>query len=192
LNDNQIIPQLKEGNEMAFKELVDTFQEKVLNTCLGFVPNKHDAEDIVQDVFIEVFRSIGKFRGDSKLSTWIYRISTTKCLEHIRAKKRQKRKSFFQSLIGMHENADRIKVYDFNHPGVLLENQERAKVLYEAIEKLPENQRVAFTLHKLEGLSYQEITEIMETSLSSVESLMFRAKKNLKKSLGDFYKKNML
>ncbi len=192
MNDNQIIPQLKEGNEIAFKELVDTFQEKVLNTCLGFVPNKHDAEDIVQDVFIEVFRSIGKFRGDAKLSTWIYRITTTKCLEHIRSKKRQKRKSFFQSLIGMHENADRIKVYDFNHPGVLLENQERAKILYEAIEKLPENQRVAFTLHKLEGLSYQEITTIMETSLSSVESLMFRAKKNLKKSLGDFYKKNML
>ena len=192
MNDNQIIPKLKEGNETAFKELVDTFQEKVLNTCLGFVPNKHDAEDIVQDVFIEIYRSIDKFRGDSKLSTWIYRITTTKCLEHLRAKKRQKRKSFFQSLIGMHENADRIKAYDFNHPGVLLENQERTKVIYEAIEKLPENQRVAFTLHKIEGLSYQEITKIMEKSLSSLESLMFRAKKNLKKSLGDFYKKNML
>ena len=191
MNDNQIIPQLKEGSETAFKELVDTFQGKVLNTCLGFVPNLHDAEDIVQDVFIEVFRSIDKFRGDSKLSTWIYRITTTKCLEHLRAKKRQKRKSFFQSLIGMHENADRIKAYDFNHPGVLLENQELTKTLYEAIEKLPENQRVAFTLHKIEGLSYQEITEIMKNSLSSVESLMFRAKKNLKKSLGDFYKKNM-
>jgi len=190
LDETQIIPQLKEGDETAFKSLVDTFQEKVLNTCLGFVPNRHDAEDIVQDVFMEVFRSINKFRGDSKLSTWIYRITTTKCLEHIRAKKREKRKSFFQSLIGMHENADRIKAIDYNHPGVLLENKERSKTLFAAIEKLPENQRVAFTLHKIEGLSYREITEIMEMSLSSVESLMFRAKKNLQKTLGGFYKGN--
>ena len=190
MDETQIIPQLKEGNETAFKSLVDTFQEKVLNTCLGFVPNRHDAEDIVQDVFMEVFRSINKFRGDSKLSTWIYRITTTKCLEHIRAKKREKRKSFFQSLIGMHENADRIKAIDYNHPGVLLENKERSKTLFAAIEKLPENQRVAFTLHKIEGLSYREITEIMEMSLSSVESLMFRAKKNLQKTLGGFYKGN--
>jgi len=183
MNETQIIPQLKARDEDAFKQLVDTFQEKVLNTCLGFVPNQHDAEDLVQDVFIEIFRSIDKFRGDSKLSTWIYRITTTKCLEHIRAKKRQKRKSFFQSLIGMHENADRIKAYDFNHPGVLLENKERTKILFEHIDKLSDNQRIAFTLHKIEGLSYQEITEVMETSLSSVESLIFRARKNLKKSL---------
>ncbi|MEM6966023.1 MAG: RNA polymerase sigma factor [Bacteroidota bacterium] len=191
MNETQIIPQLKKGNENAFRALVDTFQEKVLNTCLGFVPNRHDAEDIVQEVFIEVFRSIGQFRGESKLSTWIYRITTTKCLEHIRARKRQKRLSFFQSLIGMHENADRIKAYDFDHPGVLLENKERSKVLFQHIDQLPENQRVAFTLHKIEGLSYQEITAIMQTSLSSVESLMFRAKRNLKKSLASFYKKNM-
>jgi RNA polymerase sigma-70 factor (ECF subfamily) len=183
LDETQIIPQLRKGNQLAFQELVETFQDKVLNTCLGFVPNQHDAEDLVQEVFIEVYRSISKFRGDSKLSTWIYRITTTKCLEHLRAKKRQKRQSFFQSLIGMHENADRIKAYDFDHPGVLMENRERTKMLYQAIEKLPENQRVAFTLHKIEGLSYQEITEVMETSLSSVESLMFRAKKNLKKYL---------
>jgi len=91
----------------------------------------------------------------------------------------------------MHENADRIKAYDYNHPGVLLENKERSKILFQHIEKLSENQRVAFTLHKIEGLSYQEITEVMQTSLSSVESLMFRAKKNLKKSLGSFYKKNL-
>ena len=191
MDETQIISQLKAGDETAFQQVVDAFQKKVLNTCLGFVPNKHDAEDIVQEVFIEVFRSVHKFRGDSKLSTWIYRITTTKCLEHIRSKKRQKRKSFFQSLIGMHENASRIKAFDYDHPGVLMENKERSKTLFAAIEKLPENQRVAFTLNKVEGLSYQEVTEIMEVSLSSVESLLFRAKKNLQKYLADFYKKEM-
>ena len=69
MDETQIIKQLKEGNEVAFKNMVDTFQEKVLNTSLGFVPSLHDAEDIVQEVFLEVFRSINKFRGDSKLST---------------------------------------------------------------------------------------------------------------------------
>ena len=192
MNENLIIPQLQKGSESAFKELVDTFQEKVLNTCLGFVPNRHDAEDIVQEVFIEVFRSVEKFRGDSKLSTWIYRITTTKCLEHIRGKKRLKRQAFFKSLIGMSEKADRIAAFDFDHPGILLENKERAEKLFEAIDKLPDNQRIAFTLHKIEGLSYKEITEIMELSLSSIESLMFRAKKNLKKYLHDFYTKDLI
>lgn len=192
LNENLIIPELQKGNESAFKQLVDTFQEKVLNTCLGFVPNRHDAEDIVQEVFIEVFRSIHQFRGDSKLSTWIYRITTTKCLEHIRSKKRLKRQAFFKSLIGLSDHADRIAAFDFDHPGVLLENKERTEKLFEAIDKLPDNQRVAFTLHKIEGLSYKEITQIMELSLSSIESLMFRAKKNLKKYLHDFYTKDML
>ena len=79
---------------------------------------------------------------------------------------------------------------DFQHPGVKLENKEKAVVLFKAIDKLPDNQKTAFTLHKLQGLSYLEVADIMETSLSSVESLMHRAKNNLKKILSDYYQKN--
>jgi len=78
----------------------------------------------------------------------------------------------------------------FYHPGVKLENKERAAILFQSIEKLPINQRTAFTLHKLENLSYAELAEIMGVSMSSVESLMFRAKQNLRKFLGNYYDQN--
>ncbi len=78
----------------------------------------------------------------------------------------------------------------FQHPGVLLENQERAAILFQALEKLPEKQKAAFVLHHLEALSYVEIAEVLQLSLSSVESLLFRAKQNLQRLLGDYYAKN--
>lgn len=87
-----------------------------------------------------------------------------------------------QSLFGA-DNRIAIEKPDFHHPGVTLDNKERAAVLFKAISQLPANQKIAFTLHKLEGLSYQEVSEVMKTSVSSVESLMHRAKSNLKKWL---------
>lgn len=186
-NEQQLVQDLQAGSEQAFRTLIDLYQDKALSTCLGFIPNKQDAEDVVQEVFVEVYRSVGNFKGDSKLSSWIYRIAVNKCLEAIRYKKRQKRRAFFQSLVGMHENNGADLARDFDHPGVLLENKERTAVLFSKIELLPENQRIVFTLCKIDDLSYKEAAEIMNTSVSSVESLMFRAKKNLQKHLEDYY-----
>jgi RNA polymerase sigma-70 factor (ECF subfamily) len=181
---------LKKGNESAFSELLDEFQQKVFHTCLSFVPNKEDAEDIAQEVFLEVYRSINKFKGNSKLSTWIYKISTNKCLEFIRKKNTKKRFAFLQSISGNEVPMDKTNFFtEFNHPGILLENKERTETIYLAINSLPESQRVVFTLAKLDGKSYQEIAEITGKSISSVESIMFRAKKNLQKKLENFYKK---
>lgn len=189
MHEHEIIRALRDGSEDAFRILVEQYQNRVFNTCLGFVQNTEDAEEVAQDVFIEVYRSVGSFRGDSKLSTWIYRIATTKSLELIRKQKRKKRFAFLQSLGGS-DSYETNQIASFEHPGVILENKENAKVLFNAIQQLPENQRIAFTLHKIEGLPYQEISEIMQASLSSVESMMFRARKNLQKSLKNFYEKN--
>ncbi len=186
--EQKLIQDLQAGSEQAFSSLMDSYQNKALSTCLGFIPNRQDAEDVVQEVFVEVFRSIGNFKGESKLSSWIYRIVVNKSLETIRYKKRKKRKAFFQSLIGMDEKIDTLGGQDFDHPGVLMENKERTQVLYSKIEILPENQRIVFTLCKLDDLSYKEAADVMKTSVSSVESLMFRAKKNLQKSLEDYYR----
>ena len=191
LTDHQLIAALKEGSQIAFKQLVDVYQERVINTSLGFVPNIHDAEDICQESFIEIFRSIHKFRGDSKLSTWIYRVTVTKSLDHLKAKKRKKRMAFLQSLVGADDKPIEVKD-EFNHPGVALENKERTEVLFEAIGQLPDNQRIAYTLNKIEGLSYKEVSEILSMSLSSIESLMFRAKKNLQKNLRSYYEQEMV
>lgn len=187
LNEELLIQQLQQGNERAFAWLVQNFQDRVYNTCLGVLHNMEDAEDIAQEVFVEIHRSVQGFKAESKLSTWIYRICVTKSLDHLRGKKRKKRFAFVKSIFGEHDNEPRIQIPDFIHPGVLLENKERAAYLFKAIEQLPENQRIAFTLNKIECLSYQEISEATDMTVSAVESLLFRAKQNLKKILNGYY-----
>ena len=185
--DHILVSDLKNGEEEAFRYLVDQYQDKVYNTCISFVKNPDDADDLTQEVFIEVYNSIHKFRLESKLSTWIYRIAVNKSLEHLRKMKRKKRSGFL-SWIGNEDSKSKLEVPDFNHPGVLAENKEGAKILFQAIDKLPDNQRIAFTLHKLEDISYDQIAEVMQKSLSSVESLIHRAKLNLRKELFIYYK----
>jgi len=183
--DQNLIEELMQGRDWAFKALVDDYQQRVYNTCLGFVKNPEDADDLTQEVFIEVFRSILKFRMESKLSTWIYRIAVTKSLESLRARKRKKRFAILRSLFDTDNSA--IEIPDFNHPGVIAENKERSKIIFQALDKLPESQQTAYTLHKLEGLDYEEIASIMKKSVSSIESLMHRAKSNLQNYLYDYY-----
>lgn len=189
MNEKEYINDLRKGKRHAFEKLIEDYQDRVFNKCLSFVPNKEDAEDIAQEVFVEVFNSINKFKGTSKLSTWIYIITTNKCLEFIRKKNTKKRFAFLQSITGNETPIDKTSYFtEFKHPGVLLENQERSKMLFLAINKLPEDQQIAFTLHKIDGLSYKEVSEITKKSIASIESSLFRAKKNLQKLLYDFYK----
>lgn len=189
MSDQELIKLLKEGNESAFKTIVEKWQDMVFNTCMGLVQDANDAEDVAQEVFIQVYESVEQFKGESKFSTWLYRIAVTKSLDHLRKKKRKKRFAFLQSLFGVNEE-EVIQDPEFHHPGVKLENKEQAAVLFKAISKLPDNQKAAFTLHKLEGLSYQEVAEALSTTVSSVESLMHRARGNLRKILTDYYQKN--
>ncbi|MDN3666583.1 RNA polymerase sigma factor [Algibacter miyuki] len=192
MEEQDFIDDLKAGKQFAYAKLLNEFQQKVFATCISFVPNKEDAEDIAQDVFVEVFNSINKFKGNSKLSTWIYRIATNKCLGFIRKRNTKKRFAFLQSIMGNEIPMDKTKYFtEMNHPGVLLENKEKSETLFLAINQLPDAQRVVFTLSKVDGMNNQEICEITEKSLSSVEALMFRAKKNLQISLEDFYKNDM-
>ena len=182
MNEQELILGLRKGDETAFKYLVDTYQDRVFNTAIGIVQNAEDAEDVAQEVFIQVYRSIHNFKGESKLSTWLYRIATTRSLDLLRSRKSKKRFGFMQRLFG-DDNEPIHELPNFNHPGVVLEKKENAAKLFKAIAQLPENQKAAFTLHKLEDLSYQEISEVMHTSIPAVESLMHRAKQNLRKIL---------
>ena len=189
INQEELIKNLRSGNQAAFSLLIDDYQQKVFHTCISFVPNKEDAEDIAQEVFLEVYKSIGKFKGNSKLSTWIYKICTNKCLEFIRKKNAKKRLVFIQRILGNEIPLDKTNFFtEFNHPGILLEHKEQSETIYLALNTLPESQKTVFTLAKLDGKTYQEIAEITGKSMSSVESIMFRAKKNLQKKLANFYK----
>ena len=180
--EHELIQGLKNADETAFKYLVDTYQDRVYNTVISILQNAEDAEDVTQEVFIKVFRSIHNFKGESKLSTWLYRIATTGALDMLRSRKSKKRSGLMQRLFG-DGNEPVYEVPDFEHPGITLDRKENAAKLFKAIAQLPENQKVAFTLHKLEDLSYQEVSEVMSTSVPAVESLMHRAKQNLRKIL---------
>ena len=182
MNEQELILGLRNGEETAFKYLVETYKDRVFNTAIGIVQNAEDAEDVAQEVFIQVYRSIHSFKGESKLSTWLYRIATTRALDLLRSRKSKKRFGFMQRLFG-DDNEPIHEIPDFNHPGVAMDRKENAAKLFKAIAQLPDNQKTAFTLHKLEDLSYQEISEIMETTVPAVESLMHRAKQNLRKLL---------
>lgn len=193
MSDLEIIAQLQAGNEQAFRSLVDQYQKMVLNTCFGVVQNHEDAEDIAQDVFVEVYKSVQNFRADAKLSTWLYRIAINRSINHLRDNKKHRWFRSFESEVE-EKNRQLMQLAGdaADKPGFNLENEQRAIILREAINSLPAQQKVAFSLSKYEELSYQEISEVMQTSVSSVESLIFRAKKNLQKKLYACYKKSCM
>jgi RNA polymerase sigma-70 factor (ECF subfamily) len=186
LNEEQLIGLLIEKNEVGFRHLVDLYENKVYNTVIGFLRSDEYADDVAQEVFITVYESIGSFRKESSLATWIYRIAVTKSLEFIRKQKRKKRFGIFYSLFD-EDAAPRFEIVSYDHPGVALENKETSEALFKALDKLPETQRTAFTLHKIDGMSYEETSQIMNTTVSSIESLIHRATVNLRKYLADYY-----
>jgi RNA polymerase sigma factor (sigma-70 family) len=186
LNEWTLIDQLKKGDESAFKFIVDTWKDMVYNTALSIVQQPEDAEDVTQEVFVQVYQSIDGFKRESKFSTWLYRITLSKAMDNERRKKRKKRFAFVKSLFG--EGNDVVAdIPDFNHPGVTLDNKEKAANLFTAMQALPDNQRIAFILNKVEGLSYHEISEVMDSTVSAVESLLHRAKANLRRQLKSYY-----
>ncbi|HEY5368997.1 MAG TPA: RNA polymerase sigma factor [Hanamia sp.] len=190
MNERELIDLLKKKDRTAFKTIVQTWQNMVYNTALGLLQNTEDAEDTAQDVFMQVYDSIATFKEESKLSTWIYRITVSKSLDLIRKKKRKKRFAFVQSLYGKNDELA-IDPPDFFHPGVKMENKENSAVLFKAVKRLPPNQQTAFVLNKTEGLSYNEIGEIMNLSGSAVDALLQRAKKNLQTSLHEYYEQTL-
>lgn len=170
-------------NTTDFTELYQKYNALVYNLALSYVQNAEDAEEITQDVFIQLHQSMAGFKNQSSLKTWIYRIAINKSLDYLKHKKSQKRFFIFGK---RSENEFEIQnISNFEHPGILLENKEKSKVLFGVINQLAANQKTAFILSKIDGLSNPEIATIMELTVSSVESLLFRAKENLKKKLAD-------
>jgi len=192
LSDKDLTDRIAAGDESAFRELVVKYQKKVFHTCLGLLHYEADAEDITQEVFIEVYESIAGFRAESGLSTWIYRIAVNKSLNHLRSKKRSRWFRSIEAFFTPSEKNEALQLEGNQSDRAdtpILEN-EKSTILHRAIDALPTNQRIAFVFSKFDDLSYKEIAEVMQVSISSVESLVHRAKINLQKKLLSFYKKN--
>lgn len=177
-------------NQFDLNELYQTHKLLVYNVALTYLQNIEDAEEVTQDVFVKVYQSLAKFENQSTLKTWIYRITINQSLDFI--KKKKSKKHFF--IFGRKSDSDYEvnNISTFEHPGIQLENKEEAKILFDVINTLPDNQKTAFILSKIDGLSNPEIFDIIELSVSAVESLSFRAKKSLQEKLSnkfDAYRK---
>jgi RNA polymerase sigma-70 factor (ECF subfamily) len=186
ITESQLIAGLLAGNGQAIQLLIDTYKNRVFNTILGMVQNTEDAEELAQDVFIKALQNVEKFKGQSQISTWLYRIAINTSLDHLKMRSRKKRFAFMISLSGGTEENPAPNPPDFVHPGLQLENKELAQTLFKAINQLAEKQKTALVLTKIEGLSYEQTAQVMETTIAAVESLLFRAKQNLKKIMSNY------
>ncbi|MFZ1256581.1 MAG: RNA polymerase sigma factor [Saprospiraceae bacterium] len=170
---------------MNFEDLYNKHKSMVYNLALNYIQNIEDAQEITQDVFVTVHQSINSFQEASSLSTWIYRITINKCLDFLKAKKRKKRFTFLISLFSDGSNDLKHNPPDHNHPGILLEDKEALDNLFKKINELPDNQKTALILHKIEQKSQVEVAEIMNLSPKALESLIQRAKTNLSKKISN-------
>lgn len=170
-------------NQSDFKNTYDKYKILVYNVALNYLQSIEDAEEITQDVFLKIYQSLHKFENKSQLKTWIYRITINKSLDFIKMKNSKKRLFIYGNK--SQNEREYLNSSNFEHPGILMENQENAKILFHAINSLTENQKTAFILSKLDGLSNPDIAVIMEVSISSVESLIFRAKATLQEKLAE-------
>lgn len=189
-NDQLILKLIASDTEAAYRLLIKSYAGYVFNACLNQVPRKEDAEDLTQEVFIAAHQGLTDFQKRSKISTWLYAIILNKCNEFHRKHNRLKRKGHEKSLDDENISWSTHPSVNFDHPGAQLERKEHAEILFHAISCLPENQRIAYTLNKIDGQSYAETAAIMEQSISAIESLLFRANKNLRNLLSEYYRKN--
>ncbi len=178
---------LKKGDQKTFRELIKATHGDIYKLALKFTSDSNDAKDITQEVYLEAYNNIHKFREDSGIKTWLYRITVNRSLNMIKRNKTKFDSVSIDENFGEAKNIFLSSQYEADKP---LENKELKFLLNDALSKIPEKQRVSFLLFNHDGLTYKEIAEILNISHSAVESLIFRAKANLRKILGDYYKNN--
>ncbi len=175
MSDEQLIKNILSGDREAFRLLMEKYQQRVFHVAMGFVHSRQDAEDITQEVFIRVFRSLSSFKEKSFFSTWLYRITLNCSINYVNKNKR--RNLFADAGDGFMNLFNRSD--DERNAHQQLEATEKEQAIRKAIDELPEKQRKAFILSKYEELSQREVAEIMQTSEGAVEQLLVRAKKRL-------------
>ncbi|WP_019948602.1 RNA polymerase sigma factor [Hymenobacter aerophilus] len=177
--DVELVAQLQAGSEAAFRTLVERYQNRVYRTVLALLGSPEEAEDVAQEVFVEVYQTIDRFRGEATLTTWLYRLATSHALKHRRRARTRKRFAYLTSLFGL-DNQVLHEPAHHEHPQAELEGRQQVEILRARIARLPDQQQVAFTLRHEQELSYEEIAAVLHTSVPAVESLLFRARKTLR------------
>jgi RNA polymerase sigma-70 factor (ECF subfamily) len=184
MSETVLIEQILAGNKKLYSQIVEKYQPMVFRTCIGFVHNKDDADDITQEVFINAYQSLSKFKGNSSVSTWLYRITINASLNFIRNNSKRSIFDRFNNLFGGNENKPgTLHPFDPENPEQLIIKEEHRQTVQKVLDSLPENQRIAIVLSKYDELPQKEIAEIMNTTEGAVEALIQRAKNNLREKL---------
>lgn len=182
VEDAELVAQLRQGSEAAFRQLVERYQGRVYGTALALLSSPAEAEEVAQDVFVEVYQTIHGFREEAALSTWLYRLATSRALRQRRWGQAKKRFAVLTSLLGF-DNRVLHEPPDHAHPQALLENEQQLATLRQHIGRLPTQQQLAFVLRHEQELPYEEIAAVLGTTVAAVESLLFRARQTLRHSL---------
>jgi len=191
LTDLEIIKKITEGDRNQYRILVERYQKMIFRTCMGFLHNRDDADDLVQDIFIQAYQALPEFRQQSSFSTWLYRIAVNASLNKVRKNSKSFLVRYLDRFSGS-ENGDNpmATISDNENPeDILIRNEHRAWV-QKALDSLPPNQRIAIVLSKYDDLPQKEIAEIMDTTEGAVEALIQRAKANLRRILASGVTKN--
>jgi RNA polymerase sigma-70 factor (ECF subfamily) len=178
-SDLSLINKFKNGDTSVFEEILLTYQDKIYNLCRYMLKNAHDAEDAAQDVFLKAYQNLNKFKPDSSLYTWLYRIVVNTCIDY-------KRKPLLESLFKSSKEGDEFVVdhpADSPSPERLYESKQISNAIQLALGRLSEKLRTVIVLKDIEGLSYEEISEVLDVSIGTVKSRISRAREELKKLL---------
>ena len=183
--DADLMLRVKSGDESAFEVLVEKYQKPVMNFIYHMVLNAAESEDLAQETFLRAYRAAQRYRSETRLSTWLFRIALNLALNKLRADRRNRALFLSQNdREGYHSREPAVAAE--SHPDAQLEQCEMLRALEAALHELPERQRIAVILQRFEGFSYHEIAQTMECSIDSVESLLGRAKSNLRNALAPY------
>ncbi len=177
-----LINRFKDGDTSAFEEILLKYQDKIYNLCRHMLQNPHDTEDAAQDVFLKAYQNLNRFKPDSSLYTWLYRIAVNTCIDY-------RRKPLFESVFKSSKEGDVFAVdrpADSPSPEKLYESKEIGNAIQFALGRLSEKLRTVIVLKEIEGLSYEEISEVLDVSIGTVKSRISRAREELKELLKKF------
>lgn len=180
--DKELVDRVKAGDKQAFNVLVLKYQHKLIKLVSRYVHDHSEAMDVAQEAFIKAYRALPNFRGDSSFYTWLYRIGINTAKNHLVSQGRRPPDSDIDAVDAERYDID-SRLKDNESPEALARRDEIEKVVFDAIEQLPEDLRTAITLRELEGLTYDEIAQAMDCPIGTVRSRIFRAREAIDKRL---------
>lgn len=185
MTDIEIIHLVLQNDRAYFRLLVEKYQQMVFRTCMGYLHHKEDAEDLTQEIFVQVYQTLATFKSEATFPTWLYRISVNASLNHLR---KASKWGFLQRFENRFESD--VPIPSTENPEELFIQDEHRNWVNRALDSLPEKQRTAIVLSKYDDLSQKEIAAVMQTTEGAVEALLQRAKANLRDKLQTKQKKD--